>query len=258
MTHAAEWGHWYTRDGKPCYEVPYADPSKGMRSATLKDAKRLGLVPGVTTIIQGAAKPGLERWKVTQGILSALTLPRLPDESLDAFADRAMLDSREQARKAAERGTAIHAAIQGHYEGVSPDEPLLAYVQATVKTVDEEFPPARKWQSEASFASPLGFGGKTDLCMNNEEYAVVLDFKTKEFADTDKKLAWDEQCIQLAAYREGLLMPSARCANVYVSVNNPGLVRVHEWPEVELQRGWKMFQALMDYFYARTGLARIA
>jgi len=252
MAHAAEWGHFYYKDGKPCYEVPYADPSKGMRPATLKDAKKLGLVPGVSTIINEAAKPGLERWKITQSILSALTLPRLPDESLDAFAERARADSQEQARKAAERGTAIHAAIQGYYEGVRPDETLLTDVQATVRAVDgwtadrDRF----EWGPETSFASPLGFGGKVDLAGS---CGVVLDFKSKEFSDTDKKLAWDEQCIQLAAYREGLAMPAARCANVFVSVSNPGLVHVHEWPEAELQRGWRMFQALLSYWIARTG-----
>ncbi len=42
MAHAAEWGHWYDADGKPAYEVPYADPSKGMRPTTLADAKKFG------------------------------------------------------------------------------------------------------------------------------------------------------------------------------------------------------------------------
>jgi len=223
-----------------------------MRPATLKDAKKLGLVPGVSTIINEAAKPGLERWKITQSILSALTLPRLPDESLDAFAERARADSQEQARKAAERGTAIHAAIQGHYEGIPPDDALLVYVQAAAKAVDgwtaDRAP--FEWAPETSFASPLGFGGKVDLAGSCE---VVLDFKSKEFSHTDKKLAWDEQCIQLAAYREGLQMPTARCANVYVSVNNPGLIHVHEWTEPKLQRGWRMFQALLSFWMAKTG-----
>ena len=246
MAHAAEWGHWYSRDGKPAYEVPYADPSKGMRPVNLSDARKLGLLPSVTTIIQEAAKPGLERWKVTQGILSALTLPRLPDEPLDGFAERAMKDSQEQARKAAERGTAIHAAIQIAYETDQIEPQLSDYVMAAMAKIDNTFG-MKAYEAERTIVRP-DYGGKRDL----STLGLVLDVKTKEFGPDFKKLAWDEHCIQLAAYRE----PGDRCANVFVSVNNPGLVHIHEWKEEELQRGWLMFCALKDYWYARTGLKR--
>jgi hypothetical protein len=59
-------GHYYYNDdagkAQPLYEVPYADPSKGMRSATLKDAKKLNGVPSPNTIMNVLAKPGLVRW----------------------------------------------------------------------------------------------------------------------------------------------------------------------------------------------------
>ena len=109
-----------------------------------------------------------------------------------------------------------------------------------------------KWTLIAGFFVLIGYAGKTDL----SAHTIVLDVKTKEFSDTDKKLAWDEHCIQLAAYREGLGLPKAVCANVFVSVNHSGLVHIHEWAEHELQRGWRMFQALKDYWYARNNYAR--
>ena len=61
-------------------------------------------------------------------------------------------------------------------------------------------------------------------------------------------------CMQLSAYRIGLQIPKARCANVFVSVTEPGLVVVKEWNEEELMRGWKMFDALKTYWYAKSGL----
>lgn len=256
MAHAAEWGHWYDKDGKPVYEVPYADPSKGMRPTTLADAKKLGLFPSVTTIIREAAKPGLERWKQEQVLLAALTLPRLEGEPEADWIKRVFEDSQEQARKAAEKGTAIHAAIQGHYEGEPTSEEYQHYVNPVVQSLDDKFE-IGAYTAEQSFAHPMGFGGKVDFhCTGVKIGRVVIDFKTKEFANTEKKLAWDEHCIQLAAYREGLGLPKAICANVFVSVNNPGLVHIHGWKEEELQRGWRMFTALLDYFYARTGLSR--
>ena len=137
MIHASESGRFYWPDGKPAYEVPSADGKK-MVEPDIRHAKKLGLKPSVTTIQREAAKPGLVRWQVQQGILSALTLPRLPDEPLDAFAERAMRDSQEQARKAAEKGTAIHAAIQNYFQGGTTDD-LMMYAFPTVKAVIEKF-----------------------------------------------------------------------------------------------------------------------
>jgi hypothetical protein len=54
--------------------------------------------------------------------------------------------------------------------------------------------------------------------------------------------------MHLAAYRIGLGMPNARCANVFASVSHPGLVKVKEWSEEELRRGWAMFQALLNFW----------
>ena len=250
MTHPSESGHWYDRQGNPVYEVPSADGKK-MVKPDIRHAKKLGLYPGTTTIIREAAKPGLERWKTQQAILSALTLPRLDGESLDSFAERALRDSGEQAKKAAERGTAIHGAIQMYYEGQGCPDEYKIFVANTVFAIDDEYGDITL-SAETPFASKFGFGGKTDL--HNDE--LVIDIKTKEFSEPVGKLAYDEHCIQLAAYREGLDLPKAICANVFVSVNNPGLVHIHEWPEEELQRGWRMFQALLDYWYARTGMER--
>ena len=81
MTHASQGQHWYDRDGTPRYEVRAKDGS--MRPATLRDARKFGWYPGVTSIIKCAAAPGLERWKAEQTILSALTLPRSEGEGSD-------------------------------------------------------------------------------------------------------------------------------------------------------------------------------
>ena len=73
MIRAAESTHWYAKDGTPVYEVPRAS-GEGMRNTTLRDARKMSLVPSVTTIINIAAKPGLEAWKLNQLLLAALTL----------------------------------------------------------------------------------------------------------------------------------------------------------------------------------------
>lgn len=250
MAHAAESLHWYGRDGSPQYTVPAKDGSQ--RNTTLRDARKMGLVPSVTTIIKCAAAPGLQLWMQKQVMLAALTLPRMDGESEDAYLQRILSDSKEQARKAAERGTGIHAAIQGHFEGNPPAEDMWLHVKGAEDAVKSWGVTANNmgWTPERSFASSLGFGGKVDL---SHMSGFVCDFKTKEFGPDDDLKTWDEHAMQLAAYRHGLGMEKARCAIVYVSVTNPGLARLIEIPEPELVKGWKCFYSLLQFWKASKG-----
>jgi hypothetical protein len=252
MAHASESGHWYYPDGTPCYTVIGKNGKE--RPTTVRDAREKGLAPGVSSIIKQAAAPGLTYWLVEQGILSALTLPRY-DGELDAdFVARVRRDSQEQARKAAERGTAIHAAIQGHFEGQSVSAEMWPYVKGAKEALEKEFG-LRDWICERSFASNIGYGGKVDLCEFDVDQVIVGDIKTKEFDSVDdKKLAWDDHCLQLSAYAKGLHQwedAQSLCFNLFVSTTAPGLCHIHIWSEDEIQRGWAMFRSLLAYWKAK-------
>ena len=54
--------------------------------------------------------------------------------------------------------------------------------------------------------------------------------------------------MQLSAYRVGLGIPEARCANVFVSRSVPDLVVVREWSLEDLDRGWEMFVHLLQFW----------
>lgn len=246
MAHASEGGHWYDRDGTPRYEV-MAKNGK-MRPATLKDARKFGWYPGVTSIIRCGAAPGLVRWQVDQGILAALTLPRKGDETHDALMAAIRADADEQARKAREWGTRFHAAIQGHYEGQAPDEEMWPWVREVVRAIDANFP-GGGWVPERPCAHPLGFGTKADL----SRPGANLDFKGSDFdeADIATLKTWDEHGMQLSATREGLKAPTNETAIVYVSRKKP-LCRIIRVDEPELQRGWEMFQSLHSYWCAKS------
>jgi hypothetical protein len=250
VTRPSESQHWYAKDGTPMYTVPAKNGQP--RATTLRDAKKMGLLPSVTTIMKAAASPGLEAWKLNQMMLAALTLPRFEGETEETFIARIQADSKEQARQAAERGTAVHAAIERFFDGqIEADS--LPYLEAVYRKIEESFG-ILKWSVEKSFASGE-FAGKVDLHSTDGD-GVVIDFKTKEFTSEslEKVAGFDENVMQLAAYRMGLAIPNARCANVFVSVIEPGLVVVREWTPQELDRGWKMFDALKTYWYARSGL----
>jgi hypothetical protein len=243
------------------YEVRAKDGT--MRPATLRDARKFGWYPGVTSIIKCAAAPGLERWKQDQVLMAALTLPRIEGESNEQLCARIMADSGEQARKARERGTEIHAAIQGHYEGKPPSEDMLAYVQGVTECIRQNFGKG-PWIAEQPCAHILGYGTKADLfraskwnddTQDVDDSPVVLDFKGSDFTEKEAPTlkTWDEHAMQLAATRKALALPEAECGIVYVSRTVPGLCRLIRVDEPELIRGWGMFSALLSFWQIRCG-----
>lgn len=240
---ASESTHWYTRNGVPRYTIVGANGKE--RNTTLRDARKENLVPSVTTVMNVASKPALIMWLQKQVLMAALTLPRRDEEAEDDYISRIMDDSKEQGRSAADLGTDIHAAIQSFYDGKASDK-HQDHVKATVDALKGYFG-NQAWVAERSFAHEIGFGGKCDLSAQN----LVVDIKSKEFTDPEKVDAYDEHMMQLAAYRVGLGMPDARCANIFVSRNVPGLVKIVEWDQDDLKRGWEMFHALLTFWQSK-------
>lgn len=237
-------GHWYTKDGKPAYTI---EGKTGLRNTTLRDARKLGLLPSVTTINSMLSKAGLDSWKQQQVLLAALTLPRQPDEPEADWLARVMQDSKATGREAAERGTAIHALIEAYFDQVyMPEKPL--YLDAVSKALLDAFG-NQLWLAERSFGHPLGFGGKCDLMAKN---GFVVDFKTKD-TDLDKVDVYFEHEMQLAAYREGLGVPNARCAIVFVN-GTTNQVKLIEIEEKKLQNGWECFQHLLRVYQIKNGI----
>jgi len=250
IARSAESVHWYRTDGAPQYMVKAKDGSD--RPTTLRDARKMNLVPSVTTILKVAAKPALEAWKMEQMLLAALTLPRTPDEPEKSFIARIVADSKETGKLAAEEGTRIHESIEKWFKGQRDVEHKTSAL-ATDKAIHDHFltHPHQPWLLENSFASDLGFGGKVDMYCLPDEYAptgLVLDVKSKEFFESDEVKGYDEHLMQLAAYRYGLGIPNARCANVFVSRKVPDLVKVVEWTQEDLVKGWNMFVCLLNYW----------
>ena len=242
---ASQAGHWYEKDGEPRYTIIGANGKE--RNTTLRDARKHGLVPSVTTILKQIAKPGLEIWKQKQILYSSLTIPRIEDETDDDLVARILVDSREHGKQAMEKGTEIHKWLELSFQGEDIPKDFAPHVLETKKQVAELTGfITGDWDTEKSFASPLGYGGKLDL--SNQKW--VIDFKTKEF-DEDAKVKdfiYPEMGMQLAAYDDGINDSGSRCANVFVSTTNPGLVKVYEWAQEELLRSFEMFIKLLEFW----------
>ena len=243
-------GHWYTKEGTPAYTTI---GKTGERATTLRDARKEGLLPSVTTIINLMSKPALSSWLQQQVLLAALTLPRESNEPEQEWLKRVMSDSKATGREAAERGTAIHNIIQGYFEQMYlPEKP--PYLDAIDSTLKSAFG-SQLWLSEKSFGHHLGYGGKCDLMakpMNGQGSGFVVDFKTKD-TDLDKVDIYFEHELQLAAYREGLNLPNARCAILFVN-GKTNQVKLVEIEETQLQKSWECFQHLLRVYQIKNNL----
>lgn len=242
-------GHWYDRAGAPAYEVRGAGGFP--RPTTLRDARKVGLVPSVTTVLSVIAKPQLVAWQVRQGILAALTLPRIDGEAEDAYLARIKADGEQQAKDAAEEGTRIHDAIEASFRNKPYAAKYQPHVHAAREALTATFPGVHDWRAEDSFAHESGYGGKVDL--HSPATGIVVDWKGKDGDFSDgKKLAYDQH-FQLAAYQDGLLLPRNVCANGFVSRTHPGEVRLHVWKREEIEQGAVVFHQALALWKAIKG-----
>ena len=235
--------HWYDKDGKPAYTIIGTNGKE--RNTTVRDARKHGYVPSVTTVLGLLHKPGLETWKLQNMLLAALTLPKQDGESETDWIERVMQDSKATGKEAMERGSRMHDVLEQFYKSNGSSIWPLYCIEID-RMLYEHFG-QQNWIPEKSFSDPMGFGGKVDLHCDG----IVIDFKSKE-GSLESVKAYDEQIMQLAAYRVGLDMPKARCANVYFT--EQGDVKIIEHSEEDIQSAFDCFDHLLQFFNITKGL----
>jgi hypothetical protein len=260
--------HWYI-PGPPVecvYEIKGANGE--WRAPKITDARKYGWYPGVTTIAGQEAKPGLVHWQVEQGILAALTHPRV-HEITDAAELIAMLraDGEAQAKDARERGTRLHAAIERHFTDGSLDPEHTRHIcgvrdaLAALTGRDER----ELWQPELAACHPMGYGTRIDLL--SRELHIIVDLKGKDLGlKYDRKAkcrvretpetwapeGYPEQARQLAACLAIMgWQDDGRCVNLFVARSHPGLVKAREWDRAELSKAWREFELLHKFWCVR-------
>ena len=256
---ASESGHWYDRLGQPVYNIIGANGAE--RKAHLGDARKLGLVPGVSSIIKCAASPNLTNWLLRETIKRCASSAINPMESVDAYIAR--MEAKEDAGRDArlDTGKRLHAALEDAYKGLPVPGEFAPHVTAARAAIRKAYPGVTDWAVEKSFAHPFGYGGRCD--MYSPSARVVVDFKTKdEFGDpTDRRrFIYRDHIMQTSAYAVGLdgcrgsevlaALNDWRTANLFLSLKEPGRVAFFEHDEDERRRGWVLFRALLDFWQA--------
>jgi len=243
-TIAAEKGHWYHRDGRPCYQMPRAN-GDGMRATTITDARALRLVPSVTTITGLIVRPGLQAWKDEQLLIASQTLPRNEGESLDDYCVRVKEDAKAQGVAAREMGSQLHEAIEKRLRHDFYDAKFELHIEAVMKLLKQHGIDLENGQAEHSFASVIGYGGKVDY--HNRKQEVLVDFKSKKTIDLLKKIAYfEDHALQLAAYAHGIFGHlDVRALNVFIGVEDKKAVAV-EWSLFDLESAFEAFKHLLS------------
>ncbi len=244
---ATQGGHWYKPDGSPFYTMVGANGKE--RAVTLRDARKLGVWPSVTGIIDAADKYALTQYFIRKAVVASWTTPRFDGEADDAYIARIVTVSKEPDVVKRDTGSDIHGAIERHFRFETYPKQWADWVAAANVALEAACGP-QEWRSERSFACalPHGHGGKTDLFSN----AWVLDIKTKTGDVADVKM-WPEHYMQVAANRRGQGVHTARGGILFVSRDQP-TARFCVAHEDDLVRGLRMFDALLAYWYAKTGL----
>ena len=216
-------------------------------------------VPSVTTILNVLDKPALVNWKVEQHLRvfhrqNWTAFESMDDE--DEFVAEVKRLTELQMDIAPSAGTDVHKVLQQYVTDETDnlsdaDWDICRKVFGEIETFAALGAP---WDSESSFVSS-GYGGQVDLVSKNIAGQLwVIDFKSKQSADKFKpgKMAYDDHRMQLAAYRMGLNMPTARCSNVFICLEN-GEVDFHEHTEDELNKGWELFKHCLAIWKIQNG-----
>lgn len=199
------------------------------------------VVPSVTTILNVLDKAALVNWKVDQHLIQAYAW-KDTDDPFEDWLLRVKRSTEMELEKAPQAGTDVHKVLEDFVKGMEPPEELAELCEnvwnAIMGATDL---PQPLWDVEKRFTDNRGFGGCADL-VNIEREPWVIDYKTKQTADKFKpgKMAYPDHSRQLAAYREGLGIPNARCANVFICIET-GEVDFHEHTEEQLRNGWQVF-----------------
>ena len=240
-------GHYYDTDGNPCHQVTSKNGS--LRDTIVTDARKLGLVPSVSTLKETGVQFGLLTWMHNLLLDCAASNPYHSDGSDVDEWKKTVLKQYEKIRVIPQnRGSEIHDKLEKYYktgEICSKDE---QYLTPTIEFISKEFGSDVQWIAEESFCCRAeGFGGCVDL--HSKKHNIIIDFKTKDKEKLSKSMQYDDHRMQLAAYQIGLNMPEdTKRYNLFIStiVNTPGQCLLVEAKEFD--KSLKMFYALRDYW----------
>ena len=237
---------WYRRDGTLFTEL-ITQKNGGQREANVKDARELGLVPSVTTILDVLSKPGLDIWK--QNILMQHVYTAAINKNLDDAKEYAYTQYNAERDKATGFGTLFHNTIEAYLKSnLSPtielDETIIPFFVPFMGFMEKN---QIKGVSEKRFVGEVDgmcYAGTVDLIDGD----LMYDFKTQDTKKTGKFVTYKESLWQGAGY---LLGDSTikNFKNVYISSTEPNVFKIKEYKPEEIADAKEIFKTMLKLFY---------
>jgi hypothetical protein len=243
---ASSSGHWY---------FPLPDGSVEARhDATLRDARKLGLFPSVTTITKAVrANNQLLAWLKGEIVKSVENNPRFNGEEDDAYHRRIDTASSQKATDAADFGTALHDAIE-HYPKPCKDARLQPWLDAFAPWYDASVECV--WGQEVRMCDPrIGVAGTMDFIGVHRQHGVlVADWKTAGVKNGKASFydSWPEQLAFYAKASQFLrgLPETPRCMSVVLNRNEPEAPYEKLWTVEEINEAYRRFLATAYIYFS--------
>ena len=248
-------GHWYDCRGPE---------AKASHDSDLRDARKHGLYPSVTTIDK-AVFPNhfLDSWIRDQLAIAAFSNQPFHNETEKTYANRIHEISRKKCDEASDFGTKFHALLD-NFPAIPDELELRPFRDCLGKWIDAEVGEI-KAREEIVFDDHLGVAGRFDLCYAHRQdpgVERIADIKTQDVKRNEKgeKKAkfYDSWIRQLAFYavarskltRTFPTIPP--CDSVVFDSNEPGVPFVKRWPETAVKAAYNEFVAgCWLYFVSR-------
>jgi hypothetical protein len=256
----SESGHWYKPDGTPCHSLVGQNGKE--RPTTLRDAKKLGLLPSVSGITRVMAAPDLEDWKTRQVIDAAYGAYLFGKFDNKEEYCKFVLDSAlGPVEEASKLGTHIHKALESWLTGADLDYDFVVTMPTGAQlTLRDLISPAiakldelglEIVESEKVLVNlPYRYAGTTDILYKCGDKIGVLDFKSKRTKAGEKIRTVPSYPMQIAAYFAASwgngddypIKDSAEGINLYISTTEPGRVEEHVYDSERLEEEWQAFK----------------
>lgn len=233
--------HWYellpSGDVVPQYE------------ATLREARKLGYYISPTTVEKDTmANPTLARWLKNEIAKAFVTNARMAGETDESYAARCLEASDEISKRAREKGTSIHEAIENHPTPPS-DLELEPYFRHFDNWFSGQF--SGTVSAETMLAdSIIGVAGRVDrIAIHNIYGPTIIDFKTQNVRK-GKPVFYSSFPRQLAFYaqayaRKHHLDVPPRIMSVIIDSNGPAPVHPKVYTPEEQQGAYDEFLCLL-------------
>lgn len=250
-------GHYYASDGTPVHTQK--KKGGGTRDTTLADAKKQGLFPSVTTVLDVLAKHGLNYWREEKIIEAGFAIGPRVYEFVEDYAHDVRARAFDSVGNAADLGTLIHGDIEGLLLGTHSEWRVREEANAAVRHMESMG--LSICESEARIVNHRhGYAGTADIVATKDGKPVVLDFKTKATKPGKKIEPSENHPTQITAYwmgywgiEDAFPKSAALGYNVYISTTEPGRIETVEWSAEVLRREWDLFKHVLAIWRTRTG-----